>query len=210
LRENYSKGELDESHCNPDPFQHFQTWFAEAKDSKLKEPNAMTLATATPGGRPSARIVLLKEVTNGGFVFYSNYLSHKGKELSDNPQAALIFYWAELERQVRIEGAVETVTRQETETYFRRRPKGSRLGALISQQSRVIANKQLLQEQLVHLEDTYKDTDDVPVPETWGGYRVLPEIFEFWQGRPNRLHDRIQYRREPGSAHAWTIERLSP
>ena len=208
LRQDYRLAELSETHCRTNPIEQFQTWFGDAQAAELKEPNAMTLATATPSGRPSARIVLLKEVSDFGFVFYTNYHSRKGRELETNPNCALTFHWAELERQVRVEGSVAHVPREKSEAYFQGRPKGSRLGALVSAQSEVLPSREPLELRLAELEATYKDTDDVPLPEHWGGYCVRPEMIEFWQGRTNRLHDRIRYQRN--GENEWVIERLSP
>lgn len=168
----------------------------------------MTLATATADGRPSARTVLLKEVDENGFVFYTNYESRKGRELIENPRAALVFYWEELERQVRVEGIAEKVSQEQSEEYFRTRPKGSRLGAWASRQGQVLPNREIIEDRLAELAKQYEASEDIPLPDYWGGFRVKPEIIEFWQGRPNRLHDRLCYRRE--SSGAWTISRLSP
>lgn len=208
LRENYTRGGLDEHSANGNPIVQFEVWFTQAQASGLREPNAMTLATATPEGKPSARIVLLKEVSEAGFVFYTNYKSRKGRELERNPWAALIFYWAELERQVRIEGSVSRLTRVESEAYFRSRPKGSRLGAWASRQSEPVESRSQLEIRLRDLEARYAGSDSVPLPEFWGGYLVRPDIIEFWQGRPNRLHDRLEYRRK--GEIDWEIRRLSP
>jgi pyridoxamine 5'-phosphate oxidase len=208
LRENYTRGGLDERNAHHNPIVQFETWFAQAQASDLREPNAMTLATATSDGKPSARIVLLKEVSESGFVFYTNYKSRKGRDLESNPWAALIFFWAELERQVRIEGSVSRLTRNESETYFRSRPKGSRLGAWASRQSEPVESRAQLEIRLRDLEARYAGTDSVPLPESWGGYLVRPDVLEFWQGRPNRLHDRLEYRRKGESD--WEIRRLSP
>ena len=208
LRQNYSKGELKESSVNSNPIAQFQDWFAQARSAELPEPNAMTLATATGTGRPSARIVLLKEVSENGFVFFTNYLSRKGEELLENPHAALLFYWAELEREVRVEGTVSRLERARTEDYFKRRPKGSRLGAMISEQSRPVASRTILEMRLSELEEQYRNTEDIPVPETWGGYNLAPQTIEFWQGRPNRLHDRLLFRREHQTS--WSLHRLAP
>jgi pyridoxamine 5'-phosphate oxidase len=184
----------------------FGHWFAEADAADLIEPNAMTLATADAGGRPSARMVLLKGFDERGFVFYTNYGSRKADELAGNPAVALVFWWPPLQRQVRIEGTVERVLREESEAYFRTRALGSRLGAWASAQSRVIAGRAELEQRLQELTERYRDRE-VPLPPFWGGYRVHPEVIEFWQNRPNRLHDRLRYRRVPDG---WTIERLSP
>ncbi|PZV07488.1 MAG: pyridoxamine 5'-phosphate oxidase [Leptolyngbya sp.] len=206
LRLNYTRQWLLESDIHPDPIHQFQLWFEQAISANLLEPNAMTLATATPSGTPSARIVLLKGVDARGFVFYTNYNSHKGQELAANPQAALVFLWGELERQVRIEGAVEKIADRETQAYFQSRPHSSQLGAWASEQSCVIPNREVLEQRLADLTQDYQDKA-VPRPLHWGGFRVIPHAIEFWQGRPSRLHDRLRYRLE---ADAWIIERLSP
>jgi pyridoxamine 5'-phosphate oxidase len=180
----------------------------DARTVDLPEPNAMTLSTANADGRPSGRIVLLKELTAEEFIFYTNYTSRKGREMEINPFASLTFYWAELERQVRVEGRVRRVSREKSEAYFRGRPKGSRLGALASHQSTPLPSRAPLEQTLANLETRYRDSDDVPTPEWWGGYAVRPDRLEFWQGRPNRLHDRIVYSRT-GEA-GWAVGRLSP
>jgi pyridoxamine 5'-phosphate oxidase len=208
LREEYGRAELIESLASPNPIAQFEAWFSEACGSGLKEANAMTLATATATGQPSARTVLLKEFGDDGFVFFTNYESRKAQELEQNPLAALVLYWAELERQVRVEGAVHRTSRHQTERYFRSRPKGSQLGALASPQSSVVASRTLLENRLQELEARYHNIDDVPVPEFWGGYCVYPHTIEFWQGRPNRLHDRLRYSRT--AKGLWHLERLAP
>jgi len=206
LRRNYSYQGLNESGADPSPFRQFQVWFDQALEAEVLEPNAMTLATAV-AGKPSARVVLLKQFDDRGFVFYSNYHSRKGQELVQNPWAALVFWWADLERQVRIEGQVEKVPEPESDEYFHSRPRGSQLGAWASDQSQVIGDRQLLEQRLAELERKYQG-QEIPRPPHWGGYRLVPTAIEFWQGRPNRLHDRLCYRRlEDGS---WQIERLSP
>ena len=206
LRKEYTRAGLAESDANPDPIAQFRRWFDDALAAGLREPNAMTLATATPDGRPSARVVLLKGFDERGFVFYTNYEGRKGEELEENPYCALVFYWAELERQVRVEGRVSRVPKRESDEYFGSRPRGSRLGAWASEQSRPVGGREVLEERLRALEAEY-DAREVPRPPFWGGYRVEPEVIEFWQGRENRLHDRLVYRRSGGG---WGRERLQP
>ena len=207
LRQDYRSASLSESDVDGNPYSQFEKWFTEALNAEVLEPNAMTLATANTDGIPSARIVLLKEFTDQGFVFYTNYDSQKGKEIESNPYAALIFFWADLERQIRIEGVVEKVSEEESNQYFHSRPKGSQLGALTSPQSQTIASREFLEEKLADLEKEYEDKEVIK-PEYWGGYRVIPNRIEFWQGRSNRLHDRIVYIQEKDQS--WKFERLAP
>jgi pyridoxamine 5'-phosphate oxidase len=206
LRREYARARLDEKDVSIDPFDQFARWLAEAQAAETVEVNAMVLATATPAGRPSARVVLLRGFDKSGFVFFTDYRSRKGEELEANPRAALTFYWGELERQVRIEGAAARTTFEESGAYFHTRPVGSRLGAWTSYQSRPIASREDLEAGLREVERRFSGSD-IPVPPHWGGYRVSPESFEFWQGRESRLHDRIRYLRD---GERWRIERLSP
>lgn len=206
LRREYARARLDEQDVSPDPIAQFAAWFADAQAAEVEEVNAMALATATRDGIPSARVVLLKGFDERGFVFFTDYRSRKGVELEANPRAALVLCWSELERQVRISGSVTRTSVEESEAYYRTRPLGSRLGAWVSHQSQPIPSRQTLEAGLHDVERRF-GTGDVPLPPYWGGYRVLPEMIEFWQGRENRLHDRIRYVRE---GKGWRIERLAP
>lgn len=190
-----------------DPFEQFKVWFDEALNSEIPEPNAMTLATASREGIPSARIVLLKGLEKGGFVFYTNYESRKGQEMSENPHVSLVFCWLELQRQIRIEGTVTKTTKKESTIYFQSRPRGSQIGAWSSSQSRPIDSRQVLEDNVKAIEKQFEDFEQLPLPPFWGGYIVKPTAIEFWQGRTSRLHDRIRYRKEKRS---WKIERLAP
>jgi len=207
MRKDYTMAGLHESDLDPDPIAQFHIWFADAQLAKGSEPNAMTLATADASGNPSARTVLLKEVDERGFVFYSNYESHKGQQLAENPRAELLFFWQEMERQVRIHGTVSRTDVSESGAYFDSRPLGNQLGATVSPQSQVIPNREFLEQKFAELEAQYA-SDPVPMPAYWGGYRVVPETIEFWQGRVSRLHDRLRYRR--AESGAWVVERLAP
>ena len=207
LRQDYSAATLTEKEVRQDPINQFDKWFNDAIAANVNEPNAMTLATATINGHPSARIVLLKGFNKEGFMFYTNYLSRKGKEIAKNPLASTVFFWPELERQVRIEGTIEKLSREESEAYFHSRPKASQLGALVSAQSQEIAGRKVLEEKMVELEAAYADKD-VPKPSYWGGYILKPRLVEFWQGRISRLHDRIVYKKIDNKN--WKIVRLAP
>jgi pyridoxamine 5'-phosphate oxidase len=205
LRQDYARESLTERDVDPDPIAQFGKWFEQALRAGMVEPNAMTLATSTPDGHPSARVVLLKRFDETGFVFFTDYRSRKGAELAANPRASLCFWWDALQRQVRISGTVTRVTRDESDAYFRTRPHGSRIGALASHQSAPLASREILESEVKRLDIAYPD--EVPLPAHWGGYRVTPDSIEFWQGRSSRLHDRIVYTRDGA---AWTVGRLSP
>lgn len=207
IRTDYRRAALTDAEVHDDPIIQFQHWFDDATRADVLEPNAMCLATATPDAYPSARMVLLKGADARGFVFYTDYRSRKGQELADNPHASLCFFWPELERQVRINGAVQRVSRAESTEYFTSRPLPSRIGAWTSHQSATLATREELEETLGTMTARFAD-GNVPLPEHWGGYRVVPEEIEFWQGRPSRLHDRIQYFRKQGGQ--WQRRRLSP
>jgi pyridoxamine 5'-phosphate oxidase len=206
LRKNYTQAGLLETDIDANPFHQFQLWFEQAVAANLAEPNAMTLATVTAAGKPSARIVLLKAFDDRGFVFYTNYNSQKGVELQTHPFAALVFLWHELERQIRIEGKIELVSEAESTAYFHSRPVSSQLGAWASEQSNLIADRAVLEARLHQLEQEYLDRS-IPKPPHWGGIRVIPQEIEFWQGRPSRLHDRLRYQLVDG---IWQIARLAP
>jgi pyridoxamine 5'-phosphate oxidase len=214
LRIDYGRGHLTEADVAVDPFEQFARWFADAQAAKLPEVNAMTLATADPAGVPSARVVLLKAVddpaagADRGFCFFTNYHSRKGRELDANPRAALCFYWQPMERQVRVEGAVKRVSRAESEAYFRTRPVSAQVGAWASEQSSVITRRDELERREAEMAEGFGEDRPVPLPDFWGGYRVVPSAVEFWQGRPSRLHDRLRYGRQPDGR--WAIDRLSP
>jgi pyridoxamine 5'-phosphate oxidase len=210
IRKEYKLKELTEASIASDPVGQFDLWWQEAIDSHIDEVNAMTLATVTPAGLPDARIVLLKGFDQQGFVFYTNYDSQKGQELAAHPQATLVFFWKELERQVRIDGAVEKVQAADSDAYYHSRPKGSQLGAWASPQSEPISDRNVLEDNLRKYTAKF-DGAFIPRPPHWGGYRVVPQKMEFWQGRPSRLHDRILYTREPmNPTQLWSIKRLAP
>jgi len=207
IRKEYILETLNETDVDINAIKQFDKWWREAANSVIEEANAMTLATATPEGKPSARIVLLKGYDEKGFVFFTNYESHKGKELEANPQACIVFFWKELERQVRIEGIVEKVSNEESDVYFLSRPPGSQLGAWASPQSQVILNREVIVDNVIKFSEQFTN-EPILRPEHWGGYRLEPKLIEFWQGRESRLHDRLQYTLEVEGT--WKIERLAP
>lgn len=206
LRKDYVRASLDPSDVTQDPLDQFRLWYEEQKRTTSIEPNAMTVATASKDGCPSARVVLMKHWDADGFVFFSSYNSPKGQDLEVNPRAALLFYWPETERQVRIEGTVTPTSREEAIAYFQSRPRGSQIAANIARQSQPVASREVLEMEIAELTERFSE-GEVDIPDTWGGFRVFPERVEFWQGRPSRLHDRVQYTRKNGS---WEIERLAP
>ena len=214
LRKDYAQAALDIHDVDPSPKAQFERWFHEAMQAEVLEPNAMTLCTIDPDGRPSGRIVLIKGIDDAGITFFTNYDSRKGQGLAANPYASLVFFWPELERQVRINGKVAKVSAEESDEYYHSRPLGSKLGAWASPQSEVIPNREWLELRQQNLQEKFPAEQSVepPRPSHWGGYRLSPSAFEFWQGRPSRLHDRIRYRLQPGlgSPAQWAIERLAP
>lgn len=205
-RKEYTRGGLDEASLAADPLVQFQKWFQQAVESGVEEPNAMTLATVGPKGRPSSRVVLLKGIDARGFSFYTNYESRKSRELTDNPAATLSFFWVVLERQVIVEGRASRLSAAESASYFAQRPRGSQLGAWVSEQSHVIPNRATLEQRLREVEARFPG--EVSMPPYWGGFLLHPDRIEFWQGRPNRLHDRLCYTRTDGEA--WQVQRLAP
>jgi pyridoxamine 5'-phosphate oxidase len=205
LRQEYMRAGLSEAQADADPIRQFERWFEDALRAKLPLPNAMTLATVTPEGAPSARIVLLKGVEQGAFLFYTNYLSRKGRELEQRAQACLVLLWSDLERQVRIDGVVQKVTAADSDAYYATRPLGARLSAWASAQSATVATRKILEDSMEKARRQHGDQP--PRPANWGGYRVVPQAIEFWQGRADRLHDRLRYRR---TGETWAIERVSP
>ncbi len=203
---NNRNNELNETSVDKNPFIQFTKWYESILNSKLNEPTAMMLSTTDVSGNPSARIVLLKEIDNSGFVFYTNYGSRKGKDMKENPKAALTFFWDEVRRQIRIEGRIQKIRREISKEYFSTRPRESQIGAWVSAQSSVIPNRELLENKYIELKEKFGNKD-IPLPDFWGGYRLIPNYFEFWQGRENRLHDRICYKKENNE---WKIFRIAP
>ncbi len=208
LREDYSQDALDIPTAAKNPYHQFERWFTEAHATGGGEPNAMTLATNSPEGFPRARVVLLKQFDERGFVFFSNYDSDKGRELQANPKASLNFWWEQLQRQVRVEGLVGKIPPEESTAYFQSRPRASQLGAWTSPQSNTIPNRQYLEERYEEMADRFKEEEILPRPEHWGGFVLEPKLVEFWQGRPSRLHDRLRYTKQADGS--WAIERLAP
>ena len=206
MRQDYTIGELLESSASPEPWELFSSWFEIARNTKILEPNAMILSTVTQDGQPTSRVVLLKDFDQSGLVFFTNYLSQKGEQLAYNPRASILFWWEPLERQIRIEGEVVKIDEEESDMYFKSRPYGSRLGAWVSEQSQKIVDRTVLEKRQIEFEKKFTE-GNVPRPDHWGGYRLTPNKFEFWQGRSNRLHDRLLYQMHQD---AWTRARLAP
>lgn len=207
MRENYDRSTLDESHVDSDGMKQFHQWFEEARIEDVVEPNAMIMSTINKDGHPTSRTLLLKGLEEDGFLFYTNYNSDKAKEIANNPNISLCFLWKKVQRQVRIMGVASKTTKAQSEAYFQSRPKGSQIGAWVSPQSQVIENKEFLTKRKEEMIEKFKDVDAVPLPDFWGGYKLIPNQIEFWQGRPDRLHDRLRYTRINGS---WKIDRIAP
>jgi len=207
LRKEYSSAFLNEEDVNQNPFKQFELWMHQAVEAEILEPHAMTVSTVSVEGKPSSRIVLLRGFDENGFVFYTNYNSHKGNEMAQNKYACLNFFWPDLERQIRIEGSISKIDQQISTAYFHSRPRESQIGAWASIQSAVIENRKVVEDAFVHFTEKFKDLEVIPKPEHWGGYNIKPTSIEFWQGRPSRLHDRLRYSLENSN---WKIERLSP
>jgi pyridoxamine 5'-phosphate oxidase len=208
IRKNYSREELSEQSVLPDPIQQLELWLDEALKAKVEEATAMVLSTATQEGRPSARVVLLKGIENGNLIFFTNYQSRKGHDLEENPVAAITFFWPALERQIRLEGRIEKVAKTASDMYFHSRPKGSQIGAWASPQSQAVKNRAELEEAERSYTEKFSNTTEIPRPDHWGGFQLIPDYVEFWQGRPNRLHDRIVY--EEQERGGWQIKRIAP
>lgn len=206
LRHDFSKHSLDEKDADKDPFKQFEKWYKDASDAEVAQPHALTLSTVDPSGRPSSRILYLRHFSNEGFIFYTNYHSKKGKDIEQNPFAAMNFFWSELERQVRVEGELKKISEKKSDAYFSSRPRESQLGAWVSQQSTLLKSREEMEEKFKELENKYEGKT-VPRPPHWGGYILVPVLFEFWQGRPGRLHDRLRYCLDNNK---WKIERLFP
>lgn len=207
IRASYEKGTLEFKDLLNDPLEQTRQWFEIAVGLEIYDANACTLATVNEAGQPSARTILIKGIDEQGLLFYTNYYSRKGREIEKNNQGAILFFWKEMERQVRIEGRIEKISEEQSKTYFQSRPKGSQLGAWASPQSKVIIDRSTLEDRLSELSDIYKNHDKLPIPAHWGGYRIVPHYYEFWQGRPNRLHDRFEYKQ---IENEWLINRLAP
>jgi len=210
LRKEYSSQGLSESQVGSDPFELFKNWFDEAVDAKIQEPNAMSISTCSKDGKPSSRIVLIKEFDHRGFVFYTNYESRKGQEIAANPFVSLVFWWGDLQRQIRIEGKVQKTSEEESRNYFSTRPRDARIGAWASRQSTVLSSRTALDTFVQEFTEKFKNETDIPPPPYWGGFRVVPSSIEFWKGRTNRLHDRIVFERKEDDEHSWNIRRYSP
>lgn len=207
MRENYDRFSLDETHVDADAMKQFHAWFEEARSEEVVEPNAMIMSTINKEGNPTSRTLLLKGLEEDGFIFYTNYTSDKAKEIEENPNISLCFLWKKVQRQVRIMGPALKISKEQSEAYFHSRPKGSQIGAWVSPQSQVIENKEVMEKRKAEIVEKYKDVEVVPLPDFWGGYKLKPTQIEFWQGRPDRLHDRLRYTLVDG---AWKIERLAP